>query len=121
MSNEIKFSVTGNVAKIILNRPEKLNAMNRSMTALLKEFAAKCNADDEIRAVILTAEGDRAFCAGSDIVDLDSYKTPWEWRTHSGYCEAMRSIKKPTIAAINGLALPMSFTLVLAAQISVHA
>ena len=72
MSNEIQFSVTGNVGTIILNRPEKLNAMTRSMTASLKEFAANCNADDEVRVVILTAEGDRAFCAGSDIVDLDS-------------------------------------------------
>ena len=121
MSNEIQFSVTGNVGTIILNRPEKLNAMTRSMTASLKEFAANCNADDEVRVVILTAEGDRAFCAGSDIVDLDSYKTPWEWRTHTGYCEAMRSIKKPTIAAINGWALGGGLEMALGCDIRIAA
>jgi enoyl-CoA hydratase/carnithine racemase len=105
MSSEITLNVNGQVAIITLNRPEKLNAMTRAMTALLKGFVTQCNADDEIRVVILTAEGERAFCAGSDIVDLDNYATPWEWRTHTGYCEAIRSLKKPTVAAINGWTL----------------
>jgi enoyl-CoA hydratase/carnithine racemase len=105
MSNEITFNINDQVAIITLNRPGKLNAMTRAMTARLKEFVAQCNVNDSIRAVILTAEGDRAFCAGSDINDLDNYATPWDWRTHTGYCEAIRSLKKPAIAAINGWAL----------------
>lgn len=104
MSNEIEFSISGNVGTITLNRPQKLNAMTKAMTASLEAYARECNENDEIRVVILTAEGDRAFCAGSDIIDLENYPTPWDWRTHSGYCEAVRSIKKPTIAAVNGLA-----------------
>ena len=105
MTQEILFSHTGHVATITLNRPEKLNAMTKDMTALLKKFVAECNQNDEIRVVILTSAGEKAFCAGSDIKDLDNFPTPWDWRTHSGYCEAIRSIKKPTIAAINGWAL----------------
>ena len=70
MSNEVKFSVTGHIATITLNRPEKLNAMTQEMTSLLKKHIATCNENDEIRVVLLTAEGDRAFCA-----DL----TLWIW------------------------------------------
>lgn len=105
MNEQIKFEVAGHVATITLNRQEKLNAMTQEMTAELKEIVSRCNSDDQIRVVILTAEGDRAFCAGSDIVDLDRYETPWQWRTHNGYCETIRSLKKPAIAAINGYAL----------------
>lgn len=105
MTKDIQFDKNGYVASIILNRPEKLNAMNRKMTGDLKDFALECNKDDDVRVVVLTAEGDRAFCVGSDIHDLDTFATPWEWRTHFGYAECIRSIKKPTIAAINGWAL----------------
>jgi len=105
MNELIKFNVSGHVATVTLNRQEKLNAMTQEMTSELKEIVSRCNSDDQIRVVILTAEGDRAFCAGSDIVDLDRYETPWHWRTHNGYCETIRSMRKPTIAAINGYAL----------------
>ena len=105
MNEEILFSQENHLGIITLNRPSKLNAMTQSMTALLKEFVAECNANNQIRVVILQSQGEKAFCAGSDIIDLDNFPTPWDWRTHNGYCEAIRSIKKPTIAAINGWAL----------------
>ena len=105
MNEEIRFSQVDQIATITLNRPEKLNAMTKAMTSLLEEFVSECNQNDGIRVVILAAIGEKAFCAGSDIVDLDNFPTPWDWRTHSGYCEAIRSIKKPSIAAINGWAL----------------
>lgn len=101
----INFEIRDSIAIITLNRPEKLNAMTKEMTASLKEFVDQCNSLDAIRAVILTAKGERAFCAGSDILDLDRYETPWQWRTHNGYCEVIRSLRKPAIAAINGYAL----------------
>jgi enoyl-CoA hydratase len=103
--SDILFETSEGIATITLNRPEKLNAMNRGMTKLLLEYVEVINSSNEIRVVILTSEGERAFCAGSDINDLDSYETPWDWRTHFGYCEAVRSLKKPAIAAINGWAL----------------
>jgi len=103
--SDILFEINDGIAVITLNRPEKLNAMNREMTKLLREYVETCNTNNDVRVVILTSEGERAFCAGSDIKDLDSYETPWDWRTHFGYCEAVRSLKKPAIAAINGWAL----------------
>lgn len=121
MSDEIKFIQIGHVATITLNRPEKLNAMTKAMTALLEGFVAECNHNDDIRVVILTSAGEKAFCAGSDIVDLDNFPTPWDWRTHSGYCEAIRSIKKPSIAAINGWALGGGLEMALGCDIRIAA
>ena len=74
--SDILFEVNDGIATITLNRPEKLNAMNRGMTKLLREYVDTCNSNNEVRVVILTSEGERAFCAGSDIKDLDSYETP---------------------------------------------
>ena len=121
MSQEILFSQDGHIATITLNRPEKLNAMTKAMTALLEQYVDECNKNDEIRVVILTSAGEKAFCAGSDIQDLDNFPTPWAWRTHSGYCEAIRSINKPTIAAINGWALGGGLEMALGCDIRISA
>jgi enoyl-CoA hydratase/carnithine racemase len=121
MTNQILFEIKGHVGIISINRPEKLNAMTKEMTDALKTYVEQCNSDDEIRAVILTAEGDRAFCAGSDIIDLDRYATPWQWRTHSGYSETIRSLKKPAIAAITGYALGGGLEMALGCDIRIAA
>lgn len=121
MTDLMDFEHQGQVAVITLNRPEKLNAMTREMTEKLKEYVAICNSDDAVRAVVLTANGERAFCAGSDILDLDRYETPWEWRTHFGYCETIRSLRKPSIAAINGIALGGGLEMALGCDIRIAA
>lgn len=92
------------VAAVTINRPEKLNAVTEDMSKALVKVAAWANTEDEVRAIILTGAGDRAFCAGSDIASLDRYATPWEFRNRSDYCDALRSLRKPLIAAVNGYA-----------------
>lgn len=104
MSGSIGFEIDGHVALITIDRPEKLNAMTPEMAATLVELAGRCNADDEIRAVVLTGAGPRSFSAGSDIRALDGYPTPWSFRQRQDYCDAIRRITKPIIAAINGYA-----------------
>lgn len=110
------------VAVIELNRPEKLNAITPEMAALLQDAADACMQDSNIRAVILTGGGPKAFCAGSDIAELDTYATPWQFRNRPDYCDCIRGISKPTIAAINGYAfgggleMAMSCDIRLAAQ-----
>jgi enoyl-CoA hydratase/carnithine racemase len=53
---------------------------------------------------VLTGAGERAFCAGSDIRTLDSYASPWEFRNRRDYADALRLVRKPVIAAVNGYA-----------------
>jgi enoyl-CoA hydratase/carnithine racemase len=99
----IEYTVNGHVATLTLARPAKLNAVSPEMTDEIRSTVEKINTDNNVRAIILTGQG-KAFCAGSDIKELDDYPTPWAFRDRPDYCDAIRSIKKPVIAAINGYA-----------------
>lgn len=104
MTTDVLFSIEGHVATITLNRPQKLNAVTPEMADAIVAAVESCNGSDIVRAVIVTGAGDRAFCAGSDIRELDSYDTPWNFRNRPDYCDAIRRLLKPTIAAVNGYA-----------------
>ncbi|WP_394771360.1 enoyl-CoA hydratase/isomerase family protein [Lacisediminihabitans sp.] len=104
-TDQITVQVDGAVALVTINRPEKLNSVTPAMSAALEAFAAWANEADEVRAIVLTGAGERAFCTGSDIRTLDSYATPWDFRNRRDYCDALRELRKPVIAAINGYAL----------------
>lgn len=92
------------VGIITINRPEKLNAMTPDMAAALVAAVEDFNGDDAIRCVIITGAGEKAFCAGSDIRTLDDYDSAWNFRNRPDYCDAIRALLKPSIAAVNGYA-----------------
>lgn len=104
MTEDILFEVDGAIATITLNRPQKLNAVTPEMAQAIVASVRTCNDSDTIRCVILTGAGERAFCAGSDIRELDSYETPWQFRNRPDYCDAFRALLKPSICAVNGYA-----------------
>jgi enoyl-CoA hydratase len=105
MSANLRFDIAEHVATIVLDRPEKLNAMTPDMAAALVAAVTTCNTSDDVRVVIVTGAGEKAFSAGSDISTLDAYATPWDFRNRQDYCDALRACRKPVIAAINGYAL----------------
>lgn len=104
MTDEVTFEVDGAVATLTLNRPAKLNAVTPEMAGAIVEAVRTINDSDTIRCVIVTGAGERAFCAGSDIKQLDTYETPWQFRNRPDYCDAIKNLRKPSIAAINGYA-----------------
>ena len=104
MSQDVLFDIDGPVAVLTLNRPAKLNAVTPEMAQAITEAVRTCNDSDSIRCVVLTGAGERAFCAGSDIRDLDGYATPWQFRNRPDYCDAIRALLKPSVAAVNGYA-----------------
>ncbi len=103
--DHIKFEVADYVATLTLNRPEKLNAVTPAMSDALVEHIGECNRRADIRVLVLTGAGQKAFCAGSDIAELDTYDSPWTFRNRPDYCDAIRSSRKPIVCAINGYAL----------------
>ena len=103
--NHILFEVRDRVATLILNRPEKLNAVTPEMADALVAHVKDCNARADVRAVVITGAGEKAFCAGSDIAELDGYDTPWTFRNRPDYCDSIRALRKPVVCAINGYAL----------------
>jgi enoyl-CoA hydratase/carnithine racemase len=117
----VRFSLEGRVATITLDRPFKLNAVTPAMGAEIVAACRRCDADPEIRAVVLTGEGERAFCAGSDVAELDAYASPWEFRSREDYCDAVRALRTPAICAVNGLAYGGGLELALSCDIRLAA
>jgi enoyl-CoA hydratase/carnithine racemase len=104
MSGSIQVEQDGFVGIITIDRPEKLNAMTPAMADAMVAAVDGFNTDDSVRCVVLTGAGERAFCAGSDIRTLDDYDSAWNFRNRPDYCDAIRALLKPSIAAVNGYA-----------------
>ncbi len=67
-TTKVKFAVQGAIARITLNRPEKLNALDPEMLAALEDAVSQAEQSREVRAIILEAAGEKAFCVGADIL-----------------------------------------------------
>ena len=100
--SDVEFSQQGSVAVITLDRPAKLNTVTAAMAAEIERLGERCDRDESIRVVILTGAGEKAFCAGSDVRDLDTYDSAWTFRNRADYCDSIRAIRKPVICAVNG-------------------
>ena len=98
----------GAIAFVTLNRPRVLNALNRQTWQELRTVFEDARDDPEIRGVILTGAGDKAFIAGADIGEL-AHVTAVEAEQSSSYGQAVldliENLGKPVIAAVNGYAL----------------
>jgi len=99
------------VAKVILNRPERLNAINAQMGEELLRLCDELEGDDEVRAIILTGAG-RAFSAGGDVQDilltatsLDAKRREELIRLFDQVTLRIMRLEKPLIAAVNGVAV----------------
>lgn len=110
MSDEVLYETDGPLARITLNRPDKLNALNGAAVDRLDECIARAAGDEQIKVVLLYGAG-RAFCSGYDINDeLDAKtETPLEWlpvlRRDAEVTMALWACPKPTIAVVQGYCL----------------
>lgn len=111
----------GNVGELVLNRPEKLNALTPDMFRLLRDLSMEINEADDIHVVLFRGEGTRAFCAGTDINTLKEYPDFWAWRNRVDYVTQIRAIRKPVIACVHGYALGGGHELAVAADIRIAA
>lgn len=100
--DNIHFEVSSGVARIFLDRPAKLNTMTPEMGVELMSLVPRINGDDEVRVVILSGVGEKAFSAGSDVSVLDQYGTNWQLRNRLDYARAIWAIRKPVISKIRG-------------------
>ncbi|MEU2428438.1 enoyl-CoA hydratase/isomerase family protein [Streptomyces sp. NPDC007861] len=109
------------VALVTLDRPAKLNAVTPEMSVQLARILGELDADGDVRCVVLTGAGERAFCVGSDIRELDRYDTPWAFRNRGDYGDAVRALRTPVVAAVGGYAFGGGLELALACDIRLAA
>jgi enoyl-CoA hydratase/carnithine racemase len=117
---QVRMDVRDQVAVLTIHRPAKLNAFTPGMTEALISHVTHLNEEPEVRAVVLTGAG-RAFCAGSDIAGLADYAGAWEFGNRPDYCDTIRALRKPVIAAVNGYTLGGGLELALACDIRLAA
>jgi enoyl-CoA hydratase/carnithine racemase len=105
--DHIRYEMAGEVAVITLDRPERLNGVNDRMVRELLEAMDRADADDAVRAVVLTGAGDKAFCAGADLSE-GGFKVGEDFRDGAGMISLRTwELKKPIVGAVNGAAVGM--------------
>jgi enoyl-CoA hydratase/carnithine racemase len=124
---------TAGIATITLNRPDKMNAYTRTMGAEIMAAMDDIDADDDVRAVIFTGSGERAFCAGADLTpegggqvfsDASEVESLSDERVRDGGGRLTLRLfesKKPLISACNGVAVGVGATMQLAMDIRLAA
>ena len=118
----VQVDTTPPVAHVTLNRPDKLNALNRTMMRELTLAWGKILQAKEVRAVVLTGAGDRAFAAGADIAELaelDAATAQALSKNGNDLMSGIEGFAVPWIAAINGFALGGGLELALACTLRI--
>lgn len=105
------------IVQITLNRPEKLNALNRALQSGLGQTLDELAADESVRVLILTGAG-RGFCAGLDLSDFERSLTHFQQGPpQSSVFQRLEAVPQPVIAAVNGPCVTGGLELVLACDI----
>jgi 2-(1,2-epoxy-1,2-dihydrophenyl)acetyl-CoA isomerase len=115
------------IATLVLNRPDRLNALNNELALAINEALGRIAEDDAVRVVVITGAG-RAFCAGGDLAAIGKRRQGRETQSlepllRSGMQAVlrMRTIPQPVIAAVNGAAAGAGMNIALAADIRIAA
>jgi enoyl-CoA hydratase/carnithine racemase len=128
-TTDLVCSIASGVGTITLNRPDAKNALSPAMSQGLQAALAKCEADHNVRAILLTGAGN-AFCAGGDVKNMGDRRpktlTPEERvkemkQRHRGVGGGIASASKPTIAALPGAAVGAGLAIALACDIRIAA
>ncbi len=113
----VLYDLQGNVLRITLNRPDVYNAFNEAMKKELNDALKEAAKDPAVRCVVLRGAGDKAFCSGQDLKEhvagKRSLKESLE-RSYNPMIRAIRTMEKPIVAMINGVAAGAGCSLALA-------
>lgn len=120
---DVKVDRRGHVAWVTIDRPDRMNALARSTLAQLLEACVMLDQDANVRVIVFTGAGTRAFSAGVDLKEVDQNRTMVDpmGGTTRNLNEVVMELSKPTIAAVNGIAAGGGCELALACDIRIGA
>jgi enoyl-CoA hydratase/carnithine racemase len=123
VSSGVKFVQDEHIARVTLDRPQALNSINPEMDSALYEAWTEINANPEIRVAILSATGEKAFCAGADVSGASGEPTRRMALGGglTGVGGPLLTLRKPLVAAVQGYAIGGGFELAMCADIIVAA
>lgn len=121
--SSILLKIENKIAFIQLNRPEVFNSFNREMALLLQKTLKDCEKDNNVRAIVITGSG-KAFCAGQDLKEVTEPGLNPGFRKileehYNPIIKIIRTIEKPIVAAVNGVAAGAGANIALACDIVV--
>ncbi len=119
--NVVLYETRGRVAVITINRPEKRNALDGQVRCAFLGAIDRARRDDDVRSVIVTGAGEKAFIAGADIGEFEGRSPVDQWRVMKAptIFDAVERLPKPVIAAINGYCLGGGMELALACDVRI--
>jgi enoyl-CoA hydratase len=124
-SDKVKFQINGPIARITLDRPEKLHALDPEMLTALEDAIGRAEQSREVRVIVLESSGDKAFCVGADILAwtaLSPLEMWAEWvRRGQRIFERLEHARQPVICAIQGFAFGGGLELALGCDLRIAA
>ena len=125
MTDEVLYDKAGGIGRITINRPERRNSMGWGVISGIREYTAQAKADPDVRVIVLTGAGDKAFCSGADLTGMAAgagYLDLHDGRGElAGLFNDFWSLGKPTIARVRGYALAGGFGLALSCDVVIAA
>jgi len=123
MSEHVTYATREKTAILTLNRPDKMNALTPEMRTSLLAYLAQADADENIAAIVLRAEGERAFCAGADLSELKTRTAESEMSDGAMLRRVLprtlEEMGKPVIAALQGYVLGAGLEIAMACTIRI--
>ena len=119
----LNINIEEKIATIFINRAKQSNSLSRSVFVSLREALEKMEHDDDVRVVVISGDGDKAFCAGIDLKERAAMPKdeiqPYREKVIRSFFNTLGNFSKPTIAAVNGVAFGGGAEVALACDIRI--